>query len=341
MRVFWKYKLDHILFWTTTIVFHLYTRVNLIDKAGWAQLALEVGIRNILLAIVIYTHLLGLFPKLQERKILFYVISLLVLMAGYVLAKNVHDAYLYGHVLGIEARRSLVYSTYYNFSIILFYLAFSVALQLSKEWYFQRARLRQMEVEKLNTELEYLRSQINPHFLFNSINTIFFQIDKQNTQARESLSQFSDMLRYQLYECNGKEIAIEKELTYLKNYVNIQRMRKDENYTIEFTVEEDVRNFTLAPLLMIPFVENAFKYVSHYTERKNLISIALHKTENIFSVQVSNTKDSLGSSVESGGIGLKNVKRRLDLLYPDRHQLTIQETPDRFDVTLTLTIDPV
>src|SRR6185436_2346140 len=109
-------------------------------------------------------------------------------------------------------------------------------LQLSREWYMQRELIRRIEVEKLNTELDYLKAQMNPHFLFNSINTIFFQINKENTEARETLGKFSDMLRYQLYECNGPSIAVEKELAYLKNYVDLQKLRRDRKDVIEFTV---------------------------------------------------------------------------------------------------------
>src|SRR5690606_22905121 len=119
--------------------------------------------------------------------------------------------------------------------------------------------IRKMELEKVNAELEYLKAQVNPHFLFNSINTIYFQIDRHNELARNSLSGFSDMLRYQLYECNGTEIGIEKEIRYLKNYVSLQRMRKDENYLIFFEEHGDLTGFNVPPLLLIPFVENAFK----------------------------------------------------------------------------------
>jgi len=339
MQAFWRYRLDHVLFWSATVFFHLYTRINLLPVVGWGNVLLEVLIRNLLLAIVIYVHLEVLIPKLQQRKAGIYFFSVLLLIVGYVVVKNAHDAYLYGKVLDMTRQGSFMANTYYNFSIVVFYLAFSVALHLSKAWYFQRQRLQQIEVEKLNTELAYLRSQINPHFLFNSLNTIYFQIDKQNTLARSSLSQFSEMLRYQLYECNGKEISIEKELNYIQNYVDLQRQRKDDNYKIDFEVGTDVRNFTLAPLLMIPFIENAFKYVSHYTDRKNEIEITIHRKGNSFLMRVSNTCDRIEKS-ERGGIGLANVKRRLELLYPDRHQLDIRETDDRFLVTLNVTLNP-
>ena len=190
--------------------------------------------------------------------------------------------------------------------------------------------------EKLNTELDYLKAQINPHFLFNSINTIYFQIDKQNAGARETLLTFSEMLRYQLYECNGKEIPVEKEIGYLKNYVGLQRLRKDENYKITFSSANDVANFTIVPLLLIPFVENAFKHVSHFSKSDNEIKIALTRSDQMFRMQVFNTRNL--QPAEMGGIGLKNVRRRLALLYPGRHQLHIRETLETFEVDLQLQI---
>jgi LytS/YehU family sensor histidine kinase len=230
-------------------------------------------------------------------------------------------------------------NSYYNFSIGLFYLAFSIALHLSKQWYFQQEILRRMAFERVNAELEYLKAQINPHFVFNSINTIYFQIDKQNTAARESLSAFSEILRYQLYECNGKEIVIEKEINYLKNYVELQRMRKDKNYRISFVENSDIKGFTIAPLLLIPFVENAFKHVSH-NSGENEVRIHISRTEDNFHLSVFNTKERKVNNQEHSpvGIGLRNVKRRLELLYENRHELVIDDRPDSFEVSLALVI---
>jgi two-component system LytT family sensor kinase len=335
MHNFWKYKIDHVLFWVATVGFHMYTRMDLFYTAGWEALASEIAIRNGLLAVMIYTHLLFLVPRFAQRqKIFLYAASVIGLIIGYALLKNIHDVYVFKNIPG-AVEKSLLDHTYYNISIGIFYLAFSVALHLSKEWYIQRKRIQQIEMEKLNTELEYLKSQINPHFVFNSINTIYFQIDKQNVTARETLSRFSEMLRYQLYECNGKEIPIEKELMYLQNYVALQRVRKDDNYKITFECNDAVRDFTIAPLLMIAFVENAFKHVSNYTDQDNEITITLNKIDTLFVLNVVNTKDRIQSNgKDTGGIGLKNVKRRLDLLYNGRHTLTIQDQPDKYSVEL-------
>lgn len=339
MDRFWKYKLDHLIFWIGTVGFHMFTRLNLLTKAGLLQFSLEILVRNVLLASVIYLNILVLIPKLAlQKRWMLYVIFLLLDISIYVLVKNAHDVYLYGYIIGDPERQNFFYNTFYNLSIAIFYMSFSVALQLSREWYAQRDLIRKIEVEKLNTELDYLKAQINPHFLFNSINTIYFQIDKQNATARETLSSFSEMLRYQLYECNGKEVPIEKEVTYLRNYVDLQRHRKDENYQITFS-GYDLKGFTIVPLLLIPFVENAFKHVSHHPSG-NEIKIALNKTENTFLMNVVNTKENTLFKEKRHGIGLKNVQRRLELLYKDRHKLIVNERSDTYEITLELMLNP-
>lgn len=334
-RIF-RYKIDHILFWLLTIVFHAYTHSGIINKAGVDQFILELIVRDGLLAIAIYTTLLIIIPKLNTQKnYLTGILLIVATLAGYVVLKNAHDVYLYGQVMNNPSRLGYFHNTFYNLSIIIFYLAFAFTLHLSKQWYLQKELIRKIELEKLNTELEYLKAQINPHFLFNSLNTVFFQIDKQNKAARETLSKFSDMLRYQLYECNGKEIAVEKEIRYLKNYVELQRLRKDENYDIRFACTDDLSNFTLPPLLLLPFIENAFKHVSHFSDKKNEVEIDVRKTGDLFQLKVFNTKDPKPVST-NGGIGLKNVKRRLELLYKGRYILDIVEKPQSFEVRLDL-----
>jgi two-component system LytT family sensor kinase len=339
MNSFWKYRLDHVIFWATTVVFHMFTRAPLIETAGVGQFFLEIIIRNVLLATMIYINLQVLIPKFaQKRKPVVYGILLLADILFYVALKNTHDVFLYGGLLHDESKSNFLGNSYYNFSIALFYLAFSVALQLSKEWYFQRELIRKIEIEKLNTELQYLKAQINPHFLFNSINTIYFQIDKENKQARETLSAFSEMLRYQLYECGVKEISIDREINYLKHYVELQRVRRDENYNIVFQCSDNVHGFSIAPLLLIPFIENAFKHVSHHAEI-NEIRIFLDRRDHCFQVKVFNTKQAkaMNGAVHEG-IGLKNVKRMLALLYKDKHTLNVAETISAYEVNLSLDI---
>lgn len=334
MNRFFRYHLDHVFFWILTIGFHAYTRLHLIDKANGFQFALEIIVRNALLAGMIYFNLLVVIPRLGKRRIPAWILASVGSVLFYVLMKNLHDVYLYGYVIGDTERADFFHNTFYNFSIALFYLAFSCALYLSRQWYVQRELLQRIQLEKLNTELEYLKAQMNPHFLFNSLNTIFFQIDKHNQDARETLGKFSDMLRYQLYECNGSEISIEKELAYLRNYVELQKLRRNEKDIIEFRFDDNLKNFSLPPLLLIPFIENAFKHVSGFTDTLNEITIDLTKTDSRVQLSVTNTTDS--PSEETGGIGLRNVKRRLELLFPNRHTLDVKKTPGRFEINLIL-----
>ncbi len=196
--------------------------------------------------------------------------------------------------------------------------------------------LEEVEKEKTKNELDFLKAQQNPHFLFNSLNSLYFQIDKTNSNARGTLMKLSEMLRYQLYECAADRIPIDKELSYLKSYVELQRLRLNSNYMINFGIDENVRDFEIAPLLIIPLVENSFKHVSHYTDKPNEINITLSYKDNVFICKVNNTME-LTEQNRSGGIGLKNLERRLELLYTNRFELNVVENNGRFDATLKIT----
>jgi LytS/YehU family sensor histidine kinase len=204
-----------------------------------------------------------------------------------------------------------------------------------------RRRLLEVEKEKISTELNFLRSQINPHFLFNVINTIYFQIDKKNSQARESVEKLSEMLRYQLYECTTDKIEIKKELDYIKNYVAVQTLRMEKGSDIQLCIDEKISNFKIAPLLILPIVENAFKHVSHFKDAgSNRIRISLCEYERQnFVVETENTYDKMNGTnilIQSGGLGVQNLKRRLELLYPGHHELNVQQQEDIYRTTLKI-----
>jgi LytS/YehU family sensor histidine kinase len=337
MRFFWKYKFDHIIFWIITIAFYASTS-DLLKKAGINQYWLNIVIRNGLLMIICYVNIYYLFPNFfKKNKYVLYSVLVFCCLLLYTALKNVHDMWLYGHVLGDIQKQSFFSNTFYNFSIAVFYLFFTMALMLSKNWYQQRLLLQKIQVENLETELRYLKAQMNPHFLFNSINTIYFQIDKNNTEARTSLHKFSELLRYQLYECNEEYIAIEKEIEYLKSYIDLQRLRKQKNYNICFKADEDVCNFSIAPLLLISFVENAFKHVSRYTDKTNDIHVRLQRENNYLWFDVVNSKNNNQVPARES-IGLKNVKRRLELLYANKHELCINDESVSYSVHLKLQV---
>lgn len=231
---------------------------------------------------------------------------------------------------------------FYNNVIPHFFLTTAgVAIKLVFDYIRAQRRLGEMAKEKAEAELNFLKSQINPHFLFNSLNSVYFLIDKDNVDARKALHKFSEMLRYQLYEGDGEKIPVEKEINFLKDYVDLQKLRTDENYNIEFNCAPNVNGFSIEPILLIPFVENSFKHISHFTDgRKNEIRIDIARQNGEMKFAVSNTtEENVVNGRQNGGIGLVNVRRRLELLYPDKHDLKVNKQPGRYEIQLKLKID--
>lgn len=219
----------------------------------------------------------------------------------------------------------------------------SGGLKIMSDSFRLRRKLYEVEKEKLTTELNFLRSQINPHFLFNVMNLIYFQINKENKHARDSILKFSEMLRYQLYECTSDKIEILKELEYIKNYVSIQSLRMEKGSNIQLCIDPELKNFKIAPLLILPLVENAFKHVSSYKKAsENKIIIQLSASgDQFFYIKTINTFDNQNNSyiIKSSGLGISNLKRRLELLYPERHELFTEKVENLFMTSLKIKYD--
>jgi len=214
-----------------------------------------------------------------------------------------------------------------------------LAVYLTLEKIRFRKYVDSLEKERTKNELDFLKAQFNPHFLFNSIHSIYGHIDKNNPTARNMLLTFSEMLRYQLYECNVDAIPIEKEIGYIRNYTALQQIRKEEDLVVHLVIDPEVRGFSIAPLLFIAFIENAFKYVSNHDDQENRVAILLEKQDGVLVFKTFNTKEkNPGRPLKDRGIGVANVKRRLELLYPDKHDLSIEDTDRSYQVTLKLVL---
>jgi len=224
-----------------------------------------------------------------------------------------------------------------SFVNILFWVVLILTAKLIAERIRSQRYIEQIEMEKAANELNFLRAQFNPHFLFNSINSIYAHIDKNNKGARDMLLVFSEMLRYQLYECNVEQIELDRELNYLRNYISLQKSRIDERISVSFCADEINGNIKVAPLLLITFIENAFKYVGFNECGENRIDIQLQYDDGVLTFATFNTRDSfVNQSEKSSGLGIANAKRRLELLYPGRHSLKIKEGENDYLLTLTL-----
>ena len=193
--------------------------------------------------------------------------------------------------------------------VVLFFLSADIIY-----YHFRNEqRNRQLEKEKLETELNFLKSQLNPHFLFNALNSIYVLMKEDIKLSEQTLLKFSSLLRYQLYDCNNNETTLENEIEFLKNYIALEKVRNGENQLVNFIVPEKILYFKMAPFILIPFVENAFKHISHFNNKLNSIEIKMSDASNSFQFEVQNTYDEslLSESNVYKGIGLQNVKRRL------------------------------
>jgi sensor histidine kinase YesM len=206
---------------------------------------------------------------------------------------------------------------------------------LSKRFTEQSLQLEKVKTDRLETELKFLKSQYHPHFLFNALNTIYFQVDENNREAKQSIEQLSALLRYQLYNIE-QEATMEQEINYLRSYIAFQQLRMSERLVLDLYFDPELKEQKIHSLLFQPLIENAFKYV----RGEYRISLEMKLNGNQIQSEIKNSiSRSQNTGNRKGGIGIENLKRRLNLLYPDKHHLEIKQTEDMFIVNLTLSTD--
>lgn len=194
--------------------------------------------------------------------------------------------------------------------------------------------------ETVETELKFLKSQINPHFLFNSLNNIYALSAIDSVRTQESILHLSDMLRYVLYDCEKKLVVIEKEVAYIQDFIDLFKLKSSKSYPIETVFSIENPQLEIAPMLLIPFVENAFKHSNIQDVATAFIKISIHATNETVIFKVQNSFRKMVKSKDAvGGIGIQNVKKRLALLYPDAHSLSINENEGSFEVELKIEVN--
>lgn len=223
----------------------------------------------------------------------------------------------------------------YTFTIL--YTGLAYLARFTTRWVVDQ----QIKAELINQnqagELALLRSQVNPHFLFNTLNNIYSLVYSKSEHAPEAMTKLSDIMRYMLYEANTDKVSLAKEADYLKSYIELLQLRVADKNFIEFTVTGITGDKLIAPMLLIPFVENAYKHCYRKSAPPGIrISLNVEKELLTFRVINSYKKDTSADETQDGGIGLKNVKRRLEMLYPDHHALNITENLHFYTVVLTI-----
>lgn len=334
LRHRWPY---HVVFWAVLIVPF---SIALGGKPGFSywQSLLNVSLEALVYALIVYVNILVLIPNyLQKRKYgeYFLILSLCIL-----LTVPLHSLVDY---LGFYREQGFDESINYwrllllSFINITVMLALTTALKFGKAWFRHQQEKQQLEKEKLQAELQFLKSQINPHFLFNTLNNLYSLTLKKSDSAPELVLKLSEMMRYMLYNSNDKMVPLEMEINYLKNYIDLERIRQVEKTRINVELDGHINGQQIAPLLFIPFLENSFKHGVNNNIDAGWVEVNLTVNKDDLVFTVANNKPKKPRPIEGGhGIGLKNVQRRLQLLYPDKHSLVIEDTPEIYRTHLKL-----
>lgn len=217
----------------------------------------------------------------------------------------------------------------------------AAAIKLMKHWYIKEQRNLQLQKEKAEAQLQLLKAQVHPHFLFNTLNNIYAHTQGVAPVAAQLVMGLSDMLRFMLYECNQAMVPLSKELTMIRDYITLEKVRYDEQFDIHLDIPTDTGHLHIAPLLLLPLVENCFKHGASNMLEQPWLNLQIHLKEDLMEMRLMNGKAKEKTPTATFGIGIENVRKRLELLYPDRHTLKIMNEEEVFVVTLSLQLESI
>jgi LytS/YehU family sensor histidine kinase len=235
----------------------------------------------------------------------------------------------------MTAREALQEMLFYVFNVCSYILTSFLLFSLQEKQQ-QKERLDQVELEKLGTEIKYLRAQINPHFLFNTLNNLYGLSLERSEKTPEIILKLSQIMDYMLYESNDLKVYLKKDINNIENYIDIERIRQGNNAGILFEVKGEISNQVIVPLILLPLVENAFKHGVNTIIKGAYMHVSIEVNGADLSIDVKNNFKKSGDEESREGIGLSNLQQRLDLFYPDAHTMEVEATNDDYHVNLKL-----
>ena len=320
----------HILFWLAMYLDPVLSVVGVTPDIDYVYLLIIGFIIDVFL---VYFNLYVLIPKflLKEKVLTYVILSLLSLSLILIFNHFVYDL-TYDPEFDDEYKWSdKIVDLIGNASM----LGMAVAIKLFKQIYQKDNILQQIKEEKLKTELGFLKNQVNPHFLFNTMNSFYIQAKKKDNALPEAILSLSDLLRYQIYDTSKEYVPLENEINYIRNYLDLENNRRD-NLDIQIKTEGDLKKIKIAPLLLLPLVENAVKYSQKTDGSRSIINIKVEIEEDI-SFAISNTKGNVDQiKSPDSGIGLDNLKKRLDLIYPNDYSFGFRDSSTIYTASLIL-----
>ncbi len=333
--------IQHLAFWVLSFFVFLY-----VFKTGAKPEKVDYVytiLFQLTLLPAVYINIELLLPKLGNRKrILFYLLALIVLIILFAwINYNFFDDW------SAKVFPDYFFISYFTFrEVTLFFIVYiiiTMLLKLSKSWFkvsWLQKELLEKEKQKAEVELKALKAQINPHFFFNTLNSIYSMALDKDERLPGTVLQLSDLMRYFIYGSKDNFISLEKELIVVNDYIALQKIRSGEQLSIEINKQGDVIDQKIAPLLLITFLENAFKHGAKGSSGNTFIRLDIKVEKNKLNFTVENNKGVIDevNTGDQNGLGLENVKRQLELLYPGKHELNIKDQQDRFTVALQLSL---
>ncbi len=332
----------HLLFWCIYLSFNFY-QINFYQQQrgyDWTRALTFTGVQFFFTFAMAYLNYFLILPRfLSHKKAWRYFLEFsipFILLVGL-------RIYLQRYMMSDSPRSDYFYSQMYIVqvaAITLFITIFVGMLRFAVDWFELEARKREIENEKLYAELNFLRAQINPHFLFNTLNNLYYLAYSKSENTTEVISKLSQMMRYMIYESNHEKVLLSKEIEYMQNYISLEQLRLNNQVPIEFKIEGETDDTWIAPLILITFLENAFKHGVSNNASVTWINILIRVSGKQCMYRVENSKVVAATDTREGksGIGLQNVQRRLELSYPDSHVLKVEETADRYSIQLDITL---
>lgn len=334
-RIFWL----NFSFWLLFFSYKFYDfTVFMPANVAFARIGLPMFFHIILS----YTHYFFILPDLLSSKnlkkyLLKLVLAIAVVMFFQVLAENaVLSQFTDSNYYETFGWTRFVSTLWDEMSFMIF----TGMIKFAVDWFELENKKRELENQKLTAELNYLKAQINPHFLFNTLHNLNYLSQIKSDQATEVIVKLSNIMRYMIYDSNKPKVPISKEISYIKDYLSLEGIRLNNKFELTFDTSEVNDQLEIAPLIFIPFVENAFKHGISDQQTENWIRVKLSSYNNQLTFKVEN---SLSPNKEMkdvpSGFGLKNVKRRLDLSYPKKHDLEVIPEKDRFSAYLKIVLE--
>ncbi len=338
-RQVWQFagrrEVYHVAIWLVVTALLLYLERPIDGSREVAMVVAQVGFY----AAIVYFNLNYLFPEfLIQKRVGLYLLLFVLAAAIMTPIRSLVIYWLYVRtpfdVDGLLRIQSAIFLSHLAAG------AGSTMLKIASDWTRNNREKQKLQAQTLQSELKFLRTQINPHFLFNTLNSLYALTLKKSDRAPETVLKLSEMMRYMLYESNARSVPLSSEVDYLRNYLDLERLRHGDKADIRFEVDGEVGEQEIAPMILVTFVENAFKHGLGKVLGAGFVHIVLLVERQEIRFHIENAKPSeLIRTDDPGGIGLVNVERRLDLLYPGQHELHTLITDDTYAVDLYLDLN--